>query len=164
MQFHHFLLSFSITIFRTIEIVTKLIGVFFLYFSKLCIILLCLEKSKMTETGRRLKHNLMIQSVVYSVFLLNPLTNICRLRSTKFFLCFRFFMTLKLSKYASFWRRAYNFFVLTRVLARFQHSCTLKASLQIFWNSIGSFIFSSEGFVVSTFRQTLRLTTLKIYY
>ena len=25
-------------------------------------------------------------------------------------------------------------------------------------------IFTSEGFVVSTFRQTLRLTTLKIYY
>ena len=25
-------------------------------------------------------------------------------------------------------------------------------------------IFISEGFVVSTFRQTLRLTTLKIYY
>ena len=27
-----------------------------------------------------------------------------------------------------------------------------------------SYIFTSEGFVVSTFRQTLRLTTLKIYY
>ena len=30
------------------------------------------------------------------------------------------------------------FFVLTRVFARFQQSCTQEASLQIFWNSIGS--------------------------
>ena len=29
--------------------------------------------------------------------------------------------------------------------------------------SIKNLIFTSEGFVVSTFRQTLRLTTLKIY-
>ena len=31
------------------------------------------------------------------------------------------------------------FFVLTRVFARFQQLCTLEASLQIFWNNIGSF-------------------------
>ena len=30
-------------------------------------------------------------------------------------------------------------FVMTHVFARFQQSCTLKASLRIFWNSIGSF-------------------------
>ena len=30
------------------------------------------------------------------------------------------------------------FLVPTRVFARFQQSCTLEASLQIFWNSIGS--------------------------
>ena len=30
------------------------------------------------------------------------------------------------------------FFVLTRVFARFQQSCTLETSLQIFWNSIDS--------------------------
>ena len=33
----------------------------------------------------------------------------------------------------------------------------------LMWKSDFS-IFTSEGFVVSTFRQTLRLTTLKIYY
>ena len=35
-------------------------------------------------------------------------------------------------------RKAYFIFVLTRVFAIFQLSCTIKASLQIFWNSIGS--------------------------
>ena len=44
---------------------------------------------------------------------------------------------LLLFKYAAFGRRAY-FLVLTRVFARFQQSCALEASVQIFWISIGS--------------------------
>ena len=36
------------------------------------------------------------------------------------------------------WAQGIFIFVLTRVFARFQQFCALEASLQIFWNSIGS--------------------------
>ena len=36
--------------------------------------------------------------------------------------------------------------------------------MKTLWKESPSYIFTSEGFVVSTFRQTLHLTTLKIYY
>ena len=46
------------------------------------------------------------------------------------------------------------------------HVTRLKTPIpsKYFLYSIELDIFTSEGFVVSTFRQTLRLTTLKIYY